>query len=90
MAKDTMDFAQQNTARAMQATNWMRAIAEQNLNQTNCDTAWKTAAKSAMLAKEADEADDPQEREHYARMRDAWITLANICEFIEFPDVTEK
>src|SRR5919197_340090 len=34
MAKDTVDFAQQNTERAMQATNWMRAIAEQNLNQT--------------------------------------------------------
>ncbi len=51
------------------------------------DTAWETAAKCAALAKEAD---DPQEREHYARMRDAWITLANRCEFIEFPDVTEK
>jgi hypothetical protein len=23
-------------------------------------------------------------------MRDAWITLANRCEFIEFPDVAEK
>ncbi len=34
MAKDTMDFAQQNTERAMQAANWMHAIAEQNLNQT--------------------------------------------------------
>src|SRR5262249_52736712 len=34
MAKDTMDFAQHNTERAMQATNWMRALAEQNLNQT--------------------------------------------------------
>jgi len=34
MAKSTMDFAQQNTERAVQATNWMRAIAEQNLNQS--------------------------------------------------------
>ena len=34
MARSTMDFAQENTERAMQATNWMRAIAEQNLNQT--------------------------------------------------------
>jgi hypothetical protein len=34
MAKDKMDFAQQNTERVMQATNWMRAIAEQNLNQS--------------------------------------------------------
>jgi hypothetical protein len=51
------------------------------------DTAWETAAKCAVLAKEAD---DPEEREYFARMRDAWITLANRCEFIDFPDVTEK
>ena len=31
MARSTMDFAQQNTERA---TDWMRAIAEQNLNQS--------------------------------------------------------
>jgi hypothetical protein len=29
-----MDFAQQNTERAVQATNWVCAIAEQNLNQS--------------------------------------------------------
>ena len=51
------------------------------------ETAWETAAKCEALAKEAD---DPQERVYYARMRDAWITLANRCEFIEFPDVTDK
>ena len=34
MAKSTMDFAQQNTERAVQATNWLCAIAEQNLNQS--------------------------------------------------------
>jgi hypothetical protein len=34
MAKSTMDFAQQNTERAVQATNWVHAIAEQNLNQS--------------------------------------------------------
>ena len=34
MAKDKMDFAQQNTEQVMQATNWMHAIAEQNLNQS--------------------------------------------------------
>src|SRR5262249_14397494 len=47
----------------------------------------ETAAKCAVLAKEAD---DPEEREYFARMRDAWIRLANRCEFIDFPDVTEK
>ena len=31
MARNTMDFARQNTE---QATDWMRAIAEQNLNQS--------------------------------------------------------
>lgn len=31
MARSTMDFAQQNTERA---SDWMRAIAEQNLNQS--------------------------------------------------------
>jgi len=34
MAREKMDFAQQNTERAMQGTEWMRAIAEQNLNQS--------------------------------------------------------
>ena len=34
MARSTMDFAQQNTERAVQATNWMFALAEQNLNQS--------------------------------------------------------
>jgi hypothetical protein len=34
MARSTMDFAQQNTERAEQATNWMRAMTEQNLNQS--------------------------------------------------------
>jgi hypothetical protein len=34
MARTTVDFAEQNTERAVQATNWMRAIAEQNLNQS--------------------------------------------------------
>jgi len=33
--------------------------------------------------------DDPQEREHYERLRDAWITLAKRCEPFNFPDVTD-
>jgi hypothetical protein len=41
MAKDTLNFAQQNTERAVQATNWMRAIAEQNLNQSKAASASK-------------------------------------------------
>jgi hypothetical protein len=34
MAKGTTDFARQSTEQAVQATDWMRAIAEQNLNQS--------------------------------------------------------
>ncbi len=37
MAKDKMDFAQQNTERAMQATNWMRAIAEQSRQESKTE-----------------------------------------------------
>ena len=32
--KDTINFAQQNAEQAAQATNWMHAITEQNLNQS--------------------------------------------------------
>ena len=34
MAKGTTDFARQSTEQAVQTTDWMRAIAEQNLNQS--------------------------------------------------------
>jgi hypothetical protein len=51
------------------------------------ETAWKTAARMAALA---DDADDDFEREHFIRLRDAWITLANRCEPFDLPDVTEK
>jgi hypothetical protein len=51
------------------------------------DTAWQTAARLAALAEEAD---DDGEREYYIRMRDAWITLANRCEFMSISDVTEE
>jgi hypothetical protein len=50
-------------------------------------TAWETAVRCATLAKEAD---DPQEREYYERMRDAWTTLANRCEFFDISDVTDS
>jgi len=36
-----------------------------------------------------EEADADEEREYYARMRDAWITLANRCEFMPISDVKE-
>ncbi len=51
------------------------------------EIAWKTAARLAALA---DETDDPEEREYFGRLRDAWITLANRCEFLDVPDVIEK
>jgi hypothetical protein len=55
--------------------------------RSKSETAWATAAKCAALALEAD---DAQEREHYTRMRDAWITVANRCEFLNVPDVTDS
>jgi hypothetical protein len=55
--------------------------------RSKSQVAWETAARCATLAKEAD---DPQEREHYARLRDAWITLAKRCEPFNFPDVTDS
>jgi hypothetical protein len=38
----------------------------------------------------AQEADDSQEREHYTRLRDAWITMAKRCEPFNLPDVTDS
>ena len=54
--------------------------------RSKSQTAWETAARSAMLAQEAD---DAQEREYYERLRNAWSTLAKRCEPFNFPDVTE-
>jgi hypothetical protein len=34
MARNNMEFARQNTEQAAQATNWMRAMAQQNLSQS--------------------------------------------------------
>ena len=51
------------------------------------EVAWKTAPRIAALAEEGD---DDEEREYFVRMRDAWITLANRCEFLDVPDVTEE
>jgi hypothetical protein len=55
--------------------------------RSKSQTARETAARCATLAKEAD---DPQEREYYERIRDAWITLANRCEFFNISDVTDS
>jgi hypothetical protein len=55
--------------------------------RTKSQAAWETAASCATLARETD---DAQEREHYERLRDAWITLAKRCEPFNFPDVTDK
>jgi hypothetical protein len=54
--------------------------------RSKSQTAWETAARCATLAQEADE---PEEHEHYARLRDAWTTLAKRCEPFNIPDVTD-
>jgi hypothetical protein len=55
--------------------------------RSKSQAAWETAARCATLAQEAD---DPQEREHYARLRNARITLAKRCEPFNLPDVTDS
>jgi hypothetical protein len=55
--------------------------------RSKSQTAWETAANCAALAQEAD---DPEEREHYARLRNSWTTLAKRCEDFNVTDVTEK
>jgi hypothetical protein len=46
----------------------------------NAENAWRTAARCATLAQEADE---KEEREFYLKMRDAWIALGNRCQFLD-------
>jgi hypothetical protein len=55
--------------------------------RSKSQAAWETAARCATLAQEAD---DPQEREYYARLRNAWVTLAKRCEPFNLPDVTDS
>ena len=55
--------------------------------RSKSQAAWETAAKCATLTEETD---DPNEREYYARLRDAWITLAKRCEFSSISDVTDS
>jgi hypothetical protein len=76
----------QSVRRGVNASSW--SAGQNGSDQMRkSETAWKTAARMAALAAEADNA---EEREYYTRMRDAWITLANRCEFLDVPDVTEE
>src|SRR6266511_5366181 len=78
MAKGTTDFARQSTEQAVQATDWMRAIAEQNLNQS------KAAFEGLLtLARSAVSGVDQQA----AFMRDSMLfaeeTLENTFDFAQ-------
>jgi hypothetical protein len=55
--------------------------------ELNHDAAWKTAARIAAMVEEAD---NEQDREYFARIRDAWFSLANRCEFLAVSDVTDE
>ena len=48
--------------------------------QRMADKAWQTAAD---YGRREQESYDPTVRELYRRMRDAWIAVANRCEFLE-------
>jgi hypothetical protein len=63
-----------------------RRRGENQVQESEAQTAWETAARCAALAQETA---DPHEREHYERMRDARITLANRYEFLKMSDLTE-
>ena len=54
--------------------------------RSKSQAAWEMAERCTTLTEEAD---DPDEREYYARLRDAWATLAKRCEFFSLPDVTD-
>ena len=51
--------------------------------RSKSEHAWRTAAE---CAKRAQEADDKGEHEFFVRMRNAWITVANRCEFMDVLD----
>ena len=54
--------------------------------RTRAESAWRTAARCAALAQEADK----DEREYYIKMRDAWIGLANRCQFLDLPETAKR
>src|SRR4029450_620420 len=70
--------------RVLERMCWSEKKMEKHHMRTKSQTAWETAARCATLAQEED---DPQEREHYERLRDAWITLAKRCEPFDLPEV---
>jgi hypothetical protein len=69
-----------------QAAYWLRLAGTDQMGSKS-EMAWRTAARLAELAQDTD---DDAEREYYIRMRDAWITLANRCEFMPIGDVTAR
>jgi len=77
MARNTMDFAQPNTEQAMQATNWVREIAEQNLNQS------KTALEGFLtIARNAARSIDRQSSaicEHSIAVAEQMLSNAFVC-----------
>ena len=83
MAKGPSDFAQQNTERAVQATNygmhWMREIAEQNLTQSK-------AALEGLLMITRKAVDGMDEQASAIRERSMFLTeetLANTFDFVQ-------
>src|SRR5262245_60832817 len=67
--------------RAVRVGGWSMRSKTNETWRTKAESAWRTAARCAALAQEADK----EEREYYIKMRDAWIGLANRCQF-HLPD----
>src|SRR5262245_50034667 len=72
---------------AVQVGGWSMRPKTNETWRIKAESAWRMAAQCAVLAQEADET---EEREYYIRMRDAWIGLANRCEFLVLPEISER
>jgi hypothetical protein len=53
--------------------------------RVKAESAWRTAARCAALAQEAEK--EEREREYYIQMRDGWIGLVNRCQFLDLPEI---
>jgi hypothetical protein len=79
MDRTTTDFARQTTERAVQTTDWMRAIAEQNLNQSK-------AALEGLLMITRKAVDDIDHQASVVRERSLLLaeeTLSNTYDFAQ-------
>src|SRR5262245_2019488 len=71
---------------AVHVGGWSMRSKTKEAPRTKAENAWRMAASCSALAQEAD---GQEEREYYVRMRDAWIGMADRCEFLDLPDARQ-